>query len=426
MSYGRITFSANMLLMKTNLERVQRQYQEASVPATTGLKINNLSDDSAATSILFSVKARVSDTEQFQKNLSTTNNLLNYTESRLSLGGDVLQRTREAGLRAVDGSLTETELSQLADQINQLKSEFLGHANAKLDNRYIFAGTKFSTQPFNGTPTDYNGNSTSILAQISSTLSMQVNVDSATVFMGDIATAVGTDLATTLKDSNGVGLGMAAGDTITVGGTIGAAFTSTFAISATTTLTDIASQMQTIIRANGAGTETVTVRPDGALRVTAGATAIASLTLTTDSAYNPTIISDAFTFPTPIAIAGTGDSDTLQTGSGEDIFDVFDDLETAVSSGDPTDISTHLDRVQHAIDQFLSARGTIGNRLQQTDAVETSLGEDSVRYIQYLSDLQDVNIDEALSNLVAKETALRLVFASSSKVLAAISNIQLQ
>lgn len=120
--------------------------------------------------------------------------------------------------------------------------------------------------------------------------------------------ATGTDLATGLHDADGDHLRIAVGDVITFSGTVTGAIGGSLTVTGTTTVNDIATALQTAIQAAGAGTETVTVRPDGSLRVTAGATAITNLQLSITGKAN---FNAAFDYASPIASAGTGDSSAL-------------------------------------------------------------------------------------------------------------------
>ncbi len=422
MAINRTTFSSNLLLIRSNLDRAQSQYTKAAIPATSGLRINGLGDEPLSISRLFSLRSLSSNNEQYQKNINTVQTFLNNIDSRLTQGADVMERVREITLKSIDPTINSSLLNQLGDQILALKNELTTIANTRLENRYIFSGTSFNTQPFTGDPVTFNGNSTQTSLQITPNLSMATNLDGNHYFMGEVDDATGTTLAADARNSNGVNLGLVTGDVITLAGDIGGAFSDTLTVTATTTLSDVATFMQATIRANGAGTETVAVQADGSLRVTAGASQIDNLNLTTPSRpYFDT----AFTYPATIAAAGTGDSDALLTGSGEDVFDMLDDLAAAVISGDSTEITTHLDRLDRSIDQLMNGRAVIGVRLQQLSAVEDSLSEDSLRFAEELSNLQDADLDKSLSDLVSRETALRLVFASSSKVLQALSSLQL-
>ena len=63
--------------------------------------------------------------------------------------------------------------------------------------------------------------------------------------------------------------------------------------------------------------------------------------------------------------------------------------------------------------------------LQQVGSIQELLNDDKVRVSLDISNLQDADLSNVLSDLSAKETALRLVFASSGRVFSTLNNIQL-
>lgn len=424
MPVNRVTFSSNILLIRYNLSNVQRQYEKAAIAATTNKTINTLSDDSTVTSRLFNLRSVVVANEQYQKNSNEVGRKLNFIESQLSGAADVLQQIRDIGLQANIPTLGSDVREQLASQIAELKAQFMTFTNSRLDGKYVFSGTATDTPPFAdvGGVTVFQANSNSNFSQLNASLRLETTMDGNSVFTGNVADAAGTTRATTLRNGTGVPLGLAIGDTINFGGNVTGAVTGSLTVTANTTLNDIASALQTAVRAAGAGTETVTVQPDGSLRVTAGATAVTGLTMTSN---NDTAFNTAFTFPTPIASAGTGDSDALLTGTGEDIFDVFDDLQEAVRDGNLTDITTHMGRVESSFNQLLNARATVALRLKQLETVDNFISEESIRTLEDLANVEEANLDEVLSQLVLKETALKVVFNTTSQVLGVTANLQL-
>lgn len=298
MPLTRVTFSSEQRRIQDNLFRVQREYQKASGPATSGKVVNDLADNPAVTSRIMSFRSKVQSSEQYQRNITLSRLRLNFTDSQLANGHEALAKIREIVLRANEPTNSSSLLSQMASQVADLKSELLTYANAKLDGQYIFSGTATSTVPFSGTPTAFAANSNSLLIQVSTTTTIQINVDGNTIFSG--------------------------------------------------------------------------------------------------------------------------------SGGGEDVFDVIDDLQTNIGAADSASIATNLARLDTAMAQVRKARGDLGIRNQQIDSYETLLGEGRILDTESLSAIEEASIDEAFSTLVAKETALRLVFASSSRVLSAITGIQLQ
>lgn len=294
MAFARVTFSSTQLSIRDNLAKVQRQFESAALPATTGLRVNNLFDDPGSTSRIFSLKSNLKDVEQFQKNVTSARTRITFAEDQLRQSIEVIRRIRESALRANDPTVSASSLSSIEDSINELKDQLLGHANAKLLGKYVFAGTDTDTQPFTGTPTTFNGNSTAISIQATTTVSIQVNLD---------------------------------GDEIFTGG-----------------------------------------------------------------------------------------------GGGVDIFAAIDDLATAVGSGDADDIETNLDLLDTATEQVLSGIAETGLRTMNLENVENTLSDNRLRYLEDLSDLQDANMDQALTDLVTSETALRLVFASTQRIMSVTSS----
>ncbi len=424
MPLTRVTFSSNQLTIRDNLARAQRQYQEVQAPATTGLRINKLSDDAAVLPQIFSYRSQSLDIQQYKNNVVDVKTSLDYADSKLQQASDVLNRIRQIALIASDASASDAFLTQMSTQLDDLKTEYLSYANAKSGDNYIFSGTATSTQPFTGTPVTFAANGNSLMSQVTKAIQMQRNINGNEIFTGSIATASGTNLATSLKNSNSVSLDIDAGDTITIAGSVGAtAFSTTLAVSSTTTLTNIAAAMQVALRAAGNNTEVAAVQGDGSIRVTSGAGAITNLQL---SISGKTDFNTAFTYAASIAGGGaTGSSDTLKTGTGEDTFDVLDDLKTALLARNTTDIATHLNRLDTAMTQVLNGNAQIGLRTQQLEAIESGLDHESVQILQNLSNVQDADISDAYGKLVQRETALRLVFSSTARIYAALSNLSL-
>ncbi len=425
MVLSRITFSSNQLLIRDNLLRVQKDYQDATVPATTGRRINTLSDDASVISQLFYLRSEVKANEQYQRNITAAQLFLNYSASRVTLATDVLERIRGIALQGGDAGTSTDQREQLLNMIDEMKDELLDYANARYEGRYIFSGTATTTQPFQNDPVTFEGNSSDMVIQASQETQITANLDGNELFMGNTDTAVSTSLLTSLKNSDGVNLDLESGDTITIAGTLGTGFSTTYTVTATSTLANLATAVQTALRAatGSSANETAAVQADGSIKVTSGTSAITGLTL---SVTDKDVFNTAFTYPTPItAGGGTGSSDTLLSGTGEDVFDVIDDLRQALADGDQTAFETHLERLDTSLEQVRLGEVTIGTRMQQLDVLSNSMGEDRIRIMDNLSIIQDASIDQSLSDLVSKESILKIVYSTSSRIMSVLSGLNL-
>lgn len=145
--------------------------------------------------------------------------------------------------------------------------------------------------------------------------------------------AVGTSLATELRDSNGAHLGIQVGDVISISGDVGGSAIGALSltVTASTTLDDIAAFTQAALRtiADGDLTETAAVQADGSIQITSdGSNAINNLQLTITGKTN---FINAFDFPAAVAGGGaTGSSDTLVVGTIDNAASLIS-LDSAIS-----------------------------------------------------------------------------------------------
>lgn len=113
-------------------------------------------------------------------------------------------------------------------------------------------------------------------------------------------------------------------------------------------------------------------------------------------------------------------------GGGIDVFGVLDDLATAIGNANQTDIATEIGNIDTVLEQFLNAIADSGARSQKINAIESGILDDKLRFTTQLSDLQDADIAESISDLVKEENALRLSFESSTRIVQFLAEIRSQ
>lgn len=116
-----------------------------------------------------------------------------------------------------------------------------------------------------------------------------------------------------------------------------------------------------------------------------------------------------------------GDTFTVSPSTNESIFKTLSDLITALNApvvgASLTNSLNHgLSQLDTALDNVLTTRSSLGLRLNEIDALQTA-GEDlGLQFKQTLSDLQDVDYNQAISDLVRQKTNLQAAQQTFSKV----------
>lgn len=97
-------------------------------------------------------------------------------------------------------------------------------------------------------------------------------------------------------------------------------------------------------------------------------------------------------------------------GGGQDVFKTLNDLitqlETPGTTGLTTTLATANGNLDLALNNVLTVRASAGSRLQELDALDAAGSDRALQYSQSLSDLQDLDYTQALTQLSQQQTTL--------------------
>jgi flagellar hook-associated protein 3 FlgL len=175
---GRITSQMSTARVLANINNVQDQLATTQQQLSTGLRINQPSDDPYGASLAIQLKNDLQGLSTYSNNVTDGTAWASAADTSLSNVMNMLQRAQELTVQAANGDESPTDLSSTADEIDQLADAMKQEANTQYNGQYIFAGTATSTQPYsNATGDVFQGNTAAIMHQIGPGSSLQVNVD---------------------------------------------------------------------------------------------------------------------------------------------------------------------------------------------------------------------------------------------------------
>jgi flagellar hook-associated protein 3 FlgL len=191
----RIGSAYNLLVAKTNLARNRAAYSKALEPISSGQRINSLSDDPAHLATYFQNTSQLQRLDQYKLNITNAKTKIDITDATLNDVGDLLNEAYSIAIQGNDQTSSDQEIQYLASRLTDIKEDIRKLGNTKIGNNYVFAGFKTTTEPFNGTPVVYNGDSNLSYIQVSASRQVQTSVDPDEVFMGG---GTGVDIFQTL------------------------------------------------------------------------------------------------------------------------------------------------------------------------------------------------------------------------------------
>ena len=204
----------NPNLIPDLLNSIQQSRQNLDIAdqqLSTGLKVNQLSDNPTAAAAFVGNRNESSQDDQFLQNIGTLQSRFQTADSTLSNVVTLLTRAISIGTEGANGTLSASDRQAIAGEVQGLTSQLLGLANTSSQGVYLFAGTAVGTQPFSlNTATNtvtYNGNTNVTSVQLSNGTFINGNLPGSQLFQnssGNAFTAL-QDLNTALTSGNNIG-----------------------------------------------------------------------------------------------------------------------------------------------------------------------------------------------------------------------------
>lgn len=175
---GRITTQMTTASVLSSINNVQDQLATTQEQLSTGLSINQPSDNPYGASLAIQLKNSLQGLSNYNSNITDGTAWASAADTSLQNVMSMLQRAQELTVQASNGDESSTDLSATADEIDQLADAIKQEANTQYNGQYVFSGTSTNTQPYSSATGDtYQGNTAAITRQIGPGSSLQVNVD---------------------------------------------------------------------------------------------------------------------------------------------------------------------------------------------------------------------------------------------------------
>lgn len=172
----------NMLRNLMNSNDKMGNYMEQ---LSTGKKINRPSDDPVVAMKGMGYRSELVKVEQYQRNTNEVHNWMDNSDAALDKATSAMQRIRELAVQASNGTYSDKELSNISEEVEQLKEHLVDIANTNVNDKYIFNGTKTDTAPINIESGEINFDDKAVTIEVSKGTKLQANVNGEDVFGGD-------------------------------------------------------------------------------------------------------------------------------------------------------------------------------------------------------------------------------------------------
>jgi flagellar hook-associated protein 3 FlgL len=212
------------------MDQAQAAENKAAQEVSTGRTVNLPSDNPSSEAAMIAENSRLASVDQYTANSDSLKDVLNTADSTLSNVVSLLQRAITLGTEGANGTMNQTDLNSISDEVSDIKSEVLSLANTSYAGQYLFSGTATNTAPYavdatDSTQVDYEGNSQQNAVQIGTGLTVQANLPGSSIFTqsgSNVFTAL-QSLVTALDSGDSTAVGTATNAVSTALGAISSA-----------------------------------------------------------------------------------------------------------------------------------------------------------------------------------------------------------
>ncbi len=139
------TLTNNML---RNLNSVLRRLDKYQQQLYTGKRVSLPSDDPASVANIMSLRTSLTETEQYLSNVEDAYSWLDSTDTVFSSVTSILHRAKELTIYSATETLSDSDRQAIAAELEQLYDNVLQLANSTHGGKYLFAGQKNTTIPY--------------------------------------------------------------------------------------------------------------------------------------------------------------------------------------------------------------------------------------------------------------------------------------
>jgi flagellar hook-associated protein 3 FlgL len=377
------------------IEAFQQQQQKLAKlqeQISSGVRLNNPSDDPAAASRVLELEQDVSVLEQYQANINLAEQRLGQQDAVMKTYADLLNRVRELAIQGNNGPLDPTSRNAIATELDERLSEIYSLANTTDANGdYLYAGFQNGNLPFTQAITgsishvNFNGDAGTRSIQISKVRQMEIDVSGEDIFMRipsalalrEIPAAANTGSAVIAPASVVDGSVYLPGD-----------YEIRFTAPGVYDVFDVA----------------------GGVNIVTGAAYVDSQDINFQG------VQTSIT-----GVPAAGDVFTVSAGQYQDVFSIVANLADTLRSA-PSDtvraanIAQSLVDLDAALEVSLNNRTTVGGKL---NAIESQREENEAQVLvakTTLSSLRDTDLAEAISQLTLEQTTLEAAQAVFARI----------
>ena len=176
--------------MMLDLQRTKEQMALLQQQLASGSRLVRLEDDPTGSALVLDFQNSIDKNKAYVGQADSATSLLQASEAGMTSLNDGINRLLEIGQQGLSDVSGANGRMSMSREVDGIRTNIVTIANTQAEGKYIFAGTRTTTQPFSGPaagPILYAGDNNSIDLDVSMSGTVSTNLPGDTVFFGGVA-----------------------------------------------------------------------------------------------------------------------------------------------------------------------------------------------------------------------------------------------
>lgn len=379
------------------MQQSEQALAKATQQMSTGLRVNQLSDDPGASANMVISLTASANIDQYTSNVNSVVPRMQSADSAISSVVTSLNSAITLGTSGASSGILTANQASIAKQVQSILSSVIADANTELNGVYVFGGSETTTPPFVAASTTYSSSQGTVANPLATTTALTA---------GSITTISDATTGQTMTFK------AAAGDTVaTLQQAIASAVVAGTLSAGTTATINAAGQLS--IGTNDASDGIVVSSDDAALG--------------TMSADANTAVANAYAYVgnSTVNSVQVGDSLSIATNlpgnqlftSGANVIGSLSSLISALQSGNLDQIGTAINAVSAASTYVSQQRVPMDSAINQLNSQESYLSQEKITLTTQQNSLVGIDLSVAASNFSQAQLDNSAVLAAAAKVM---------
>lgn len=178
---SRVSENSSVSAINYAVGKTKSKVEDLQLKGSTLKRVTKPSDDPIGNVELLSIRSQNIDATQYMRNLNFAQTQLSYTETVLEEMTDLLNKAKELAIGQASSIYSPEIREGVSKEIHQIRQQMISLANKRMGNRYLFAGQKILTRPFD-LEGKYFGDTSKINIEINKDVYVPININGKELF----------------------------------------------------------------------------------------------------------------------------------------------------------------------------------------------------------------------------------------------------